>query len=289
MGCCGAGYCFVACEVSLEADGWLLEAELDWEAEADGWFEEAEADGWFDEAEADWPEDAELDGWFAEADVDGWFDEADAEGWLLEAEALVSLLRPGMSAFACLAWSMAAWVFGPMTPSTGPGSKPLSFRACCSLRTDSSPEFAAADFFSYDGIEDEADWFADAEAAGWFAEADCEVEAEAEGWFAEAEVEADAAGWFAEAVAAGWFAEDADWLADDLSLFAMTGSAAITAAARASFLKSMVVFLSSYTKREDTVNCRAVPFGACNVRKFPRRSAPSDARCLRAVNRGSAT
>ncbi len=33
----------------------------------------------------------------------------------------------------------AAWVFGPMTPSIGPGSKPLSFRDCCSCFTDSSP------------------------------------------------------------------------------------------------------------------------------------------------------
>ncbi len=33
----------------------------------------------------------------------------------------------------------AAWVFGPIMPSIGPGSKPWSFSDCCSCLTDASP------------------------------------------------------------------------------------------------------------------------------------------------------
>jgi hypothetical protein len=44
----------------------------------------------------------------------------------------------------------AAWVFGPMMPSIGPGSKPLSFSDCCSWRTESVPALVL--------LDDEAPW-----------------------------------------------------------------------------------------------------------------------------------
>jgi hypothetical protein len=213
----------VALVVSDEADGWLAEDE--------GWFVEAVLAGWLVEA-AGWFADAELDGWLVDALAAGWF--ADADGWFIddEAEALDSLETPGRPAtFACFALSRAAWVFGPMMPSTGPGSKPLSFSACWSWRTDSSPFAPAAMLESLEG------WLVEAEMAGWFAEA------EPDGWLVEA------AGWFAEADAAGWLAEAAGWFADaegcevdeaDLSYWpAITEPAAIRAVTRASFLNSM--------------------------------------------------
>ena len=55
------------------------------------------------EPEADWPAEAD---WFAEAEPD----------WPDEAEALATELRPGMSALACFAWSIAAWVLGTQKP-----------------------------------------------------------------------------------------------------------------------------------------------------------------------------
>jgi hypothetical protein len=248
---------------SVVEDGWFEEAEVD------GWFEEAEVDGWLaDDVVEDWFDEAEVDGWLADAEADGWFIELDA----VAADAPATEARPGMSALACLALSIAACVLGPITPSTGPGSKPLSFRACWSCFTDSSP-------FAMLALES---LFAE---LGWLADADWLVDADAD-WL----VEADAEGWFAEAVAAGWFIDAAGWLADaDLSVFAMTEPAVIRAATRASFLNCMVVILSSYTKREDTVFCRAVPFGHREPHKLQRGTAPSDASALSAGNQGRAT
>jgi hypothetical protein len=120
-------------------------------------------------------------------------------------------------------------------------------------------------------------------AEGWLVEA----EADAAGWFVEAE--AEAAGWFVEAevVAAGWLA-DAEVVAGLFSP-AIAEPAAISAATRASFLNSMVVFLSSYTERKTRANRRAVHFGALMTRKLQAPAAPSDARHLGARYRGIAT
>lgn len=255
----------------------MLEAELDWfdEAELEGWFEEAELDGWLLEVEAEddgWLDEAEAeeDGWFidddwlAEPEVEAWLLEPALADWLDEPDAPPAEARPGMSALACLAWSIAAWVLGPILPSTAPGSKPLSFSACWSWRTDSSPCAMLLALFALVAP------FVEAEAAGWFAEAD---------WLAEAELD----GWFAVAETAGWLAE-LDFSVEDWPA-AMAEPAAIRAAARASFLNSMDVILS-YTKRGDTGRCRALPFGALRARKLQRCAAPTDARFLRTASRG---
>ena len=255
-------YCLV-CEASEVDEGWLLEAE-----EAD-WFAEALVAGWLAEAvEAGWFVEDGAEGWLAEAVVAGWLAEAEADE-LLEAEPSI----PAICTPAACAWSMAACVFGPLTPSIGPGSKPLSFSACCSCRTDSSPWA----WLPLPEAAIEEGWFAEAEADGWFAEA------EVDGWFAEA------AGWLAEADTAGWLAEADVCLSAGLLSPAKAVPAAINAAARASFLNSMVIFLSSYTERKYTGNRRAVPFGSSCARKFPGARGPSDARCLPAIPRGRAT
>jgi hypothetical protein len=269
-------YCLV-CEASEDADGWLAEAEVD------GWLAEAVVAGWLAEAVvAGWFAEAELAGWFAEAEVDGWLAEAEVDGWFAEAEAddaPVSSM-PAICTPAALAWSMAACVRGPLMPSIGPGSKPLSLSACCSFFTDSSPcafepelmllsaeaplPVCDAPLVELEAIAD--GWFAEAEAAGWFAEA------EAAGWLA------DAAGWFAEADAAGWFAE-ADVCLSLSVPPAITEPAAMRAATRASFLNSMVKVLS-YGQ------LTAIRFGARGAPKFQRASAPGDARHS-AVSRGA--
>jgi hypothetical protein len=283
-----AAYCLVVAAASLEAEGWLEDAMP--------WFVEAELAGWLAEAlDAGWLVEAVDAGWFTEAEDDGWLAEAEDDGWLAEADDGLddceepAMFRPGMSAFACFAWSMAAWVRGPMMPSTGPGLKPLSFSACCSCFTDSSPAILPPLMLLSEAeaplVELAEGWLveAEAEAAGWFVEA----EAEAAGWFVEAE--ADAAGWFVEAevVAAGWLA-DAE-VAAGLFSPAIAEPAAISAATRASFLNSMVVFLSSYTERKTRANRRAVHFGAWAARKLQAPAAPSDARHLGARYRGIAT
>jgi hypothetical protein len=257
----------VVAAASLDAVGWLDEAVLA------GWFAEAELAGWLVEAVADgWL--AEAEGWLAEADEDGWFSEAEA--WLDDCDAPATF-RPGMSAFACFALSIAAWVRGPMTPSTGPGSKPLSFNACCSCFTDSSPAILPPLMLLSEAeallVEAEAlGWFDEAEAAGWLVDEDDMLE---DGWLAEAEEVA--AGWLVEAEVAG------------LLSAAIAEPAAISAATRASFLNSMVVILSSYTERKTRSNRRAVHFGANPGRKLQHRSAPSDARHMRSGYRGKST
>jgi len=129
-------------------------------------------------------------------------------------------------------------------------------------------------------VEDEAawpeseDWFAEAEAAGWLAELELEA-----GWFVPMlEADCDCCDW-ADCDVYGWALLSA----------ANAGKVAATAAARASFLKSMVVFLSSYTERKDTVNDRAVHFGTFEARKFPCTAAPRDARSWRRFHGGTAT
>src|SRR5688500_9230642 len=94
-----AAYCLVVAAASLEAEGWLEDAMP--------WLVEAELAGWLAEA---------LDaGWLAEAVDAGWFTEAEDDGWLAEADdgledcEELAMFRPGISAFACFAWSMAAW------------------------------------------------------------------------------------------------------------------------------------------------------------------------------------
>jgi hypothetical protein len=226
----------------------------------DGWLAEAELAGWFAEAElAGWLAEAELAGWFAEAELAGWFAEAEAEDG---AES-----SPAMSALAAFAWSIAACVRGPMTPSIGPGSNPLSFNACCSCLTDSSPcapelalmsvplaplvELADAPFvlLALDAMLPE-DWLAEAEADGWLV---------------------DAAGWFAEAEVEGWFAE-ADFSLSVPAAIAVL--AAIRAATRASFLNCMVGFLSYDSQ------LTATRFGAKCAIKFQHAPAPRSARHL---------
>jgi hypothetical protein len=229
----------------------FIGSDAGWLVDAAGWFVEDEA-AWLVEADAAWLVDAA--GWFTEAEVAGWLVDADAAGWFAEAEdglddaeALATEFRPGTSAFACFAWSMAAWVRGPMMPSTGPGSKPLSFSACCSWRTDSSPAaWLPLILLESDLLESDAPLveladapLVEAEDAGWLVE-DAAMLDDA-GWL----VDAVAAGWFAEAEAAGWFAE-ADFSVLDWPA-AIAVPAAIRAATRASFLNFMVVFLSSYT------------------------------------------
>jgi hypothetical protein len=272
-------YCFV-CAASEVDDGWLLEAEDDgWVAEAvlAGWFDEAELEAWLVEAdEAGWLADAVDAGWFAEAEDEGWFADAELDGWLAEADVLLEA-EPSMPATctpAALAWSMAACVRGPLTPSTGPGSKPLSFSACWSWRTDSSPLAWLPEALALVPFEAEAELVpfeplvepeAIEEDDGWL------VEAEDEGWFVDA-------GWLAEAEADGWLVE-----ADDALLSAaITEPAAIRAAARASFLNFMDCVLS-YGQ------LTAVRFGPNRAGKLHRTAAPSDARRLTAMHGGAAT
>src|SRR5688572_15494814 len=155
-------------------------------------------------------------------------------------------------------------------PSIGPGSKPLSFSACCSCFTDSSPWALEAEALFVelaDGWLAEADWFAEAEAAGWFAEAD------AAGWLA------DDAGWLAEAVAAGWLV-DAD-VCLSLSVLAITVPAAMRAVTRASFL-NMVGFLSDG-------QLTAIRFGRRSAGKFHAGRTPGDARHSAVARGGWAT
>jgi hypothetical protein len=231
-------YCFV----------WLLEV-LD-----EGWFADDD-DGWLLEAElADWFVELELAGWFAELELADWLAELELAGWFAEAEVEAedgAELSPAMSALAAFAWSIAACVRGPMMPSIGPGSNPLSFNACCSCLTDSSPcapelalmpEALAPLVELAEGLE-----LLEAPLVPRALEPlvlpDAMLPELAEGWFAEAEVEGwlvEAAGWFAEAEVEGWFAE-ADFSLSVPAAIAVL--AAIKAATRASFL-NMVDFLS---------------------------------------------
>lgn len=225
-----------------------------------GWFAEDDGldvpEGWFVEDEAlDGEDDDPIDD---DEDEDGWFVEAEEDdGWLVDEEEPIeeplapeaplepseplepadelepeALLRPGMSAPAACACWIAACVRGPILPSTGPGSKPLSFSACCSWRVCSSPPWLAdAEAPCEEPLSLEADWLLEADLpleadwpleAGWSLElaepcADCDV-------LAPLSLEDDEEGW----------------------LFAARAvPAAISAATRASFLNSMEVFLSS--------------------------------------------
>jgi hypothetical protein len=232
-----------------EADaGWLVDED---------WFAEAEAEGWL--VDADWFAEAEAEGWLADAD---WFAEAEADGWLAEAEdeenglepeaeaeAPAAASRPGMSAPADFACAIAAWVCGPMTPSTGPGSKPLSFSACWSWRTDSSPAdwLAPAVAPCDEALSLEADMPLEADVS---LEADMPLEELAEGWFAEAEVPALCADCDCVALAPWWVEaeEDEGWL-----FAAIAVPAAMSAATRASFFISMCLILSSMKATRDTV------------------------------------
>jgi hypothetical protein len=253
---------------------WLVDSDDDgWFVDEEDWLVEEAADGWFIEAELDGLAEAEDDG--SSAVDDGWFAEAEDDGWLAEAEAPIEplveacALSPGMSAFAACALSMAACVRGPLMPSTGPGSKPLSFSACCSWRTDSSPCDALAEadapFAALEpllALEDiPEDWLAEAEAAGWLLDD--------EGWFAEADVD-------------GWLAEADLSLSELVWPAAIAVPAAIRAAASASFLNSMVCVLS-YGQ------LTAVRFGANKASKLQWTRAPSGAGHLRAHIGGTAT
>jgi hypothetical protein len=210
---------------------------------------------------------------------------------VLEPEALATWSRPGTSALADFACWMAAWVRGPMMPSTGPGSKPLSFSACCNWRTDSSPCDAppeadalleplvplalaplplaleplvplAFEPLALEPLVPLAEL--DAMLPDWPEEAEAEGEAEVEDWLAEAE----AAGWLAEAEVEGWFDEAEVCLSVPA---AITEPAAINAATRASFLNCMVDFLS-YGQ------LTAIRFVAAEAAKFQGAAAPCDAR-----------
>ncbi|HYC36099.1 MAG TPA: hypothetical protein VEC19_06735 [Usitatibacter sp.] len=135
-----------------EDDGWLLELL----AEAAGWFAEelAEVEAWLVEAlllDAEpWLVEAvlpEAEPWLVEAmlpEAEPWLVEAvlpEAEPWLVLAEELWPALEPSDADDepACPHCCIAACVRGPMMPSIGPGSQPLSFRACCCWRTSSEP------------------------------------------------------------------------------------------------------------------------------------------------------
>lgn len=94
--------------------------------------------------------------------------------------------------------SIAAWVFGPRMPSTGPGSQPCAFSCCCCVLTDSLPCALAprldaeALVEALSSVELDGDCElgealgADSdEVADWDLDGDCElVEDLAEGWFA---------------------------------------------------------------------------------------------------------
>jgi hypothetical protein len=107
----------------------------------------------------------------------------DEDGRLLSAAA-PGRLDPLEAAFDSWYCFRAARVFGPMTPSIGPGSKPASFSICCCWRTSSLPALALA-------CEDAPGFeVADCDEAPWFEAADCDdaPELEApwvlEGWLA---------------------------------------------------------------------------------------------------------
>jgi hypothetical protein len=294
----GLRYCLV-CDVSEVDEGWLEVDEDDWfvEPELADWLPEPELADWFAEpllAEFDAPEpiEPELADWFAEAELGDWLPEPKLADWLPDDAALS---RPAICAPAALAWSIAACVRGPLMPSIGPGSKPLSFSACWSWRTDSSPwawlpealaepEVLAFDaeallapfepLFEPEAIEDEEGWLAEAEDADGFDDADWLDDAD---WFVDADG-LDVADWFAEVEADGWLVE-----ADEALLSAaITEPAAIKAAARASFLNFMDCVLS-YGQ------LTAVRFGPCRAGKLHRVAAPSDARRLTAIHGGPAT
>jgi hypothetical protein len=175
-----------------------------------------------------------------------------------------------------------------LTPSIGPGSKPLSFSACWSWRTDSSPwawlpealaepellpceaeaPLVPEPLVEPEAIEEDEGWLVEPEDADCFEEAD---------WLEDAEGLEDA-DWFAEVEADGWLVE-----ADDALLSAaITEPAAISAATRASFLNFMGCVLS-YGQ------LTAVRFGPSEGGKLHRAAAPSDARRLTAMHGGAAT
>jgi hypothetical protein len=238
-----------------EEAGWFVEDE-DWLAL---WLVESDVDAWLVAPE--------VDGWLAEADADGWFVEAEDENGV-EADAwpepLPAVSRPAMFAPAALARSIAAWVRGPMTPSTGPGSKPLSFSACWSCRTDSSPPawLAPNDAPCDEAMLPEADWSLEVLLEGWFAD----DEAVLDGWLAEAELEVSA---LCDCEALEPLSDEAD--EDGWLLAARAVPAAINAATRASFLNSMSVFLSSM-KVLPATDLQATCLGRAAV---PRLDSPS--------------
>jgi hypothetical protein len=201
------------------------------------------------------------DGWFVEADDDGWFVEADEDGALVPSEPedcdgalvpLIELLEDDGDALedeppdCCPHCCCAAWVFGPMMPSTGPGSQPCAFSCCCSWRTDSSPCEALPDDADGALVPAEPEVPLD-EADGALVEA---LLLEAEGWLVEAEgcsVEL----LLLDGIWAGALVEDGavtldegDCEDDDEGWFcAMAPVAARTAATIASFLNCMVRIL----------------------------------------------
>jgi hypothetical protein len=224
----------LVCEVASDDDGWFVEAEDDWLAELEGWL--VDAAGWFVEAE-EAGELIEDDGWLVEADDDS----------------------------ADFAWSSAAWVLGPMTPSIGPGSKPLAFSACCVWRTDSSP----AAFAGLLGAEASVDALAGAVASG------------------EALVEADGAG-AAGCAGCAWDCAEALGSAEtDVEgwLFAASAEpAAIRAATSASFFISMRVILSSLDIRS-AAHGKArgqVALRICKLDSVPARNIHSRAQWITA-------
>lgn len=113
----------------LEVAGWLLEVAGSLGA-AEDWFDDK--DDWLADA-ADWLADDEADGWLLLVEPEA---EAEAPPETPSAERVCwsSWPEPEMP---CVCWKLcsAAWVFGPILPSTGPGSLPLSFRACWTWRT----------------------------------------------------------------------------------------------------------------------------------------------------------
>jgi hypothetical protein len=120
----------VCCDVSAAAEGWLLEDD-GWLVEDDGWL--VEALGWLVEADDGFDADNELVVSVLELMLD------EVLGVLEALEALGELDDDEADCSACFEASSAAWVRGPMMPSIGPGSKPLSFSDCWSCFTDSSP------------------------------------------------------------------------------------------------------------------------------------------------------
>ena len=190
---------------------WLALLEL-WLALDDDWLELLLLEGWFDDEAAELLEVAgwlldvagmlpvvdgslvaavefdEDDGWLEALDwLDdaGWFDE-DA-GWLalveLEADAppeMPSAARVCWSSEPdpdkpCACWKLvsAAWVFGPILPSIGPGSWPLSFSACWTCFTCESADDEDEDIELFGVSIEVLGWLADAlvdeVGAGWLA------------------------------------------------------------------------------------------------------------------------
>ena len=122
---------------------------LDDGALEDGAFEDGEL-----EDDPDAAPDDELDG-----DADGLLVALSAEAPALACTPsfdIVSVSRRPLALIPSLLWKSfsAAWVLGPITPSTAPGSCPLSFSACwaaltCSLLPPAMcpPDFAAPSVF----------------------------------------------------------------------------------------------------------------------------------------------